>query len=53
MTEPTDKCANPACHCIVPAGNLYCCEKCARVENDPETGYCLCEHNECEEAQVL
>jgi hypothetical protein len=47
LIEQTDKCANPACHCLVSAGNQFCGERCARMENDLETGDCRCEHAEC------
>jgi hypothetical protein len=53
MNEQTDKCANAGCHCPVSAGNQFCGERCERMENDPDTGICRCEHIECHQEQIL
>lgn len=47
MNDPTDKCANPPCHCPAVAGNQFCCEQCEQEDKDPDSGHCRCGHVEC------
>jgi len=43
----TDKCANPACHCLVSVGYQFCEERRQRIENNPETDDCWRQDVEC------
>ena len=47
LIKQTDKCANPACHCLVTLGNQFCGERRRRIENDLETGDSRRHHVEC------
>ena len=38
-------CAHPACSCVAPAGQPYCCRACARAGEESET--CACGHHGC------
>lgn len=51
MTEPTDKCGNPACHCPAEMGTGYCCEGCEAAELEQEIR-CHCDHPECAEGKT-
>ncbi len=46
MSEPTDKCGNPACHCPAELSSGFCCEACEVAEHEIELG-CPCGHTEC------
>lgn len=46
MSEMTDKCAHPSCHCPARMDIEYCSEFCEQAEDDAEIG-CQCGHAEC------
>ncbi len=46
MSEMTDKCAHPACHCPARMDTECCSEACELAQHDEETG-CQCGHAEC------
>lgn len=46
MSEMTDKCAHPSCHCPARMDTEYCSEACETAKDDEETG-CQCGHAEC------
>ncbi|NOT60659.1 MAG: hypothetical protein HOP19_10605 [Acidobacteria bacterium] len=47
MTEPTDECAHPACHCPAELGNDYCSDYCRFTPPHPAE-VCQCGHDDCE-----
>lgn len=49
MSEPTEKCANPACHCPAHLDTGFCSEYCESAEHKVELG-CHCGHAECEQS---
>jgi hypothetical protein len=46
MSEMTDKCAHPLCHCPARMDTEYCSEFCAQASVEAEAG-CQCGHAEC------
>ncbi len=46
MSEMTDKCAHPSCHCPARMDIEYCSESCELAKDDDESG-CQCGHAEC------
>jgi hypothetical protein len=49
MSEPTEKCTNPACHCPAQLDTGFCSEYCENAEHKIELG-CHCGHAECEQS---
>ena len=47
MSEMTDKCAHPSCHCPAHMDTEYCSEYCELAEDDEEESGCRCGHAEC------
>jgi hypothetical protein len=47
MSEPTDECAHPACHCPAELESEYCSDYCRYAPPIPEA-VCRCGHAECE-----
>ena len=47
MSEPTEKCANPMCHCPAQLETGFCSEYCESAEQRTELS-CHCGHAECE-----
>lgn len=47
MSEMTDKCAHPACHCPAHMDTEYCSEYCELAEDEEEESGCRCGHAEC------
>jgi hypothetical protein len=41
----TDKCAHPACGCLVPEERMYCSDKC--TSGNPTNAKCDCGHPGC------
>jgi hypothetical protein len=47
MTEPTDECAHPTCHCPAEFDGEYCSDFCRYAANLPDAT-CHCGHEECD-----
>lgn len=47
MSEMTDKCAHPVCHCPANMDTEYCCEYCEVTKTEEENA-CQCGHPECQ-----
>jgi hypothetical protein len=47
----TNKCAHPACSCVVPEGKHYCSESCERAKGLTELT-CQCQNPECRGEQL-
>jgi hypothetical protein len=53
MSDQTDKCANPACHCPALAGSQFCGEQCEQAGEDPDSGHCRCGHAQCQQEPIV